>query len=192
MKSISIKVMIVSLAMVAVGFALAGTARAAHVEAEIVVSGQIQVGQPVEVQATLRDVEAGLPVVGTPVVFYTDVAFGEISGEVELGRGITDENGVATLEYEPRLAGVHEIRVEYQLPGEAGVESLSTAISVGGGSQLHQSTAGVDIPGLNVWAIIAVMSVVWAILLFGVALRVIAIARAGDDGSSPVTQGVGG
>jgi hypothetical protein len=192
MKSISIKAMLVSLALVAAGLALAGTARASHVEAEIVVPGQIQVGQPVEVQTTLRNVEAGLPVAGIPVVFYTDAAFGEVSGVVELGRGITNEIGVAALEYEPRLAGVHEIRVEYQLPGEAEVESLSTAISVSGGSQLHRSTAGLDIPGLNVWILIALVSIVWAILLFGVALRVVAIARDGDDGSSPASQAIGG
>jgi hypothetical protein len=45
---------------------------------------------------------------------------------------------------------------------------------------LYRSTAGIQVPGLNVWLIVAVVSTVW-LILFSVAVRVIAIARAGDD-----------
>ena len=40
--------------------------------------------------------------------------------------------------------------------------------------------------------LIALVSAVWAVLLFGVAMRVVAIARAGDDRGSPLSSGVGG
>jgi uncharacterized membrane protein len=61
----------------------------------------------------------------------------------------------------------------------------------GGNVQLHRSTAGVNIPGLNVWLLIALVTTVWAILL-SVALRVIAISRAGGDGGAMSESDVSG
>lgn len=181
MKSIAIKVMLVSVALGAAVFALAGTAAASHVNAVITVPDKATVGQPVEVQVTLRSADEGLPVADVTVMFYTDASFGDVTGEVELGQAVTDKNGVATLTHEPRSASEHQIRIEYLPPGESEPEVATTSISVTGStSQLHRSTAGVEIPGLNVWLIIALVSGVWAIL-FSVALRVIAIARAGAE-----------
>jgi hypothetical protein len=181
MKTIAIKVMLVSVALGASVFALAGTASAIHVTAEIRTPGEATVGRPAEVQARLRTADAGAPVAGTSVTFFTDASFAGVSGEVELGRAVTDENGVATLTFEPRTASAQEIRIEYLPPGEDEPKVAKTAISVvDGESQLHRSTSGISIPGLNVWAIMALVGTVWAILL-SVALRVIAIARASDD-----------
>jgi hypothetical protein len=180
MKSIAVKVMLVLVALGAGVFALAGTASATHVSAVITVPEETTVGQPAEIQATLLVADGGAPVAGTSVTFYMSASFGGVEGVIEVGRGVTDENGVATLDYEPRAAGNHEVRVEYVFPGETELEVASTSISVAGGSQLHRSTAGVDIPGLNVWLIIALVATVWAILL-SVAVRVIAIAYAGGD-----------
>jgi hypothetical protein len=181
MKSIAVKAMLASVALGAAVFALAGTASASHVNAVITVPDQATVGQPVEVQAALRYADEGLPVKSTPVTFFTDASFGGVTGDVVLGQAVTDEDGVATLTYEPRSASEHQIRVEYLPPGETEPEVVTRSISVvDGGSQLYRSTAGVEIPGLNVWLLIAVVSGVWAILL-SVALRVIAIARAGGD-----------
>lgn len=180
MKSIAVKVMVVLVALGVAVYALAGTANATHVSAVITVPEEVTVGQPSEIQAALRAADGGAAVAGTAVTFYMSASFGDVEGVVEIGRGVTDENGVATLEYEPRAAGNHEVRVEYVVPGETEPEVASTSISVAGGSQLHRSTAGVNIPGLNVWLIIALLATVWAILL-SVAARVIAIAHAGGD-----------
>ncbi len=180
MKSIAVKVMVVLVALGVAVYALAGTANATHVSAVITVSEEVTVGQPSEIEAALRVADGGAAVAGTAVTFYMSASFGDVEGLVEIGRGVTDENGVATLEYEPRAAGNHEVRVEYVVPGETEPEVASTSISVAGGSQLHRSTAGVNIPGLNVWLIIALLATVWAILL-SVAVRVIAIAHAGGD-----------
>lgn len=180
MKSIAVKVMVVLVALGVAVYALAGTANAIHVSAVITVPEEVTVGQPSEIQAALRAADGGAAVAGTAVTFYMSASFGDVEGVVEIGRGVTDENGVATLEYEPRAAGNHEVRVEYVVPGETEPEVASTSISVAGGSQLHRSTAGVNIPGLNVWLIIALLATVWAILL-SVAVRVIAIAHAGGD-----------
>ncbi len=187
MKSISTRAMLISLIVGAALFALAGTASASHVAVEIAVPEQAEVGRPVELQVTLRSADAGQPVANTPVTVYTDASFGGVSGEVELGRGVTDENGVATVTYEPRFASEHQLRFEYLLPGDSEPEATTKSISViDGTSQLHRSAAGIQIPGLNVWLIIALVTLVWAIL-FSVGLRVVAIARAGTD-AEPVLE----
>jgi hypothetical protein len=181
MKSIGTKVMLAAVALGVALFTLAGTASATLVAAEVTVPADATVGQPAEVQARLRTVDDGLPVSGTPVIFYTHASFAGVSGVAEIGRAITDENGVATLVYEPRAASEHEIRIEYIPPGETEPAVAAGTISVvDGASQLHRSEAGVDIPGLSVWLLIALVSTVWAILL-SVALRVVAIARDGGE-----------
>ncbi len=181
MKSIAVKVMLVAVALGAALFALAGTADASHVSATIIVPDEVTVGRPAEIQALLQGADDGAPMAGTLVAFFTDASFGGVEGEVQLGQAVTDENGVATLIYEPRSASEHQIRIEYTLSGNSEPETITTSITVtSDGSQLYRSTAGVDIPGLNVWLIIALLAMVWAILM-SVAVRVIAIAHAGRD-----------
>jgi len=183
MKSITIKVMLIAATLGAAIFALAGSADASHVKMDIVAPSQATVGNSVHVRAMLRSADNGLPVAGAPVTFYMDATFGGVSGEVELGKAVTDQNGVAVLNYQPRSAGEHRIRVEYLTPGASEPEEATWTHSVVGSSQLYRSTAGIQVPGLNVWLLIAGVTAVWAIL-FSVALRVIAIARAGRDAES--------
>ncbi len=179
MKTIGIKMTVIALALGVAVVALAGTAGATLVTAEIYVSDGAAVGQPSEVQAMLRTVDDGLPVEGATVTFLADASFAGVSSEIEIGQAVTDENGVATLIYEHRIASEHQMWIEYLPPGETEPVVFARSMAVADGDvQLHRSTAGVDIPGLSVWLIIAVVSTVWAILL-SVALRVIAIARAG-------------
>ena len=183
MKSIAVKVMLVLVALGAGVFALAGTANATVVTAEIVVPDGAAVGQPAEIQARLRTVDDGIPVAGITVTFYMDASFSGVSGEVEIGQAMTDENGVAILIHEHRIASEHQhqMRIEYLPPGETDTVMLERSMSLADGNvQLYRSTAGVNIPGLNVWLIIALVATVWAILL-SVAFRVIAIAYAGGD-----------
>ena len=225
MKSLGIKVMLISVALGVAVLALAGIASANHVLAVITIADEPTVGQPMEVRAALRSAacsvvdvrydtlsltfasstssarasaaahrpgsllrsaDGGLPLEGTSVTFYSDASFGGVDGEVVLGRAVTDESGVAALTYEPRSASQHQIRIEYLPPGESEPEEITQPLSVAeGGSQMYRSSAGVHIPGLNVWLLIAVVSTVWVILL-SVALRVIAIARAGGDAETPL------
>ena len=182
MKSMVIKGVLISLALGAVVFALTGTASASHVLVDVAVPDEATVGDSVAVEATLLSAESGLPLANTPIVFYTEASFGGVTGEIELGRGVTDQNGVALLDYRPRTAGEQQIRVEYLTPGDTEPEAASTTttITVASGPQLYQSTSGVQVPGLNVWLIIAVVAVVWSLLL-SIGLRVMAIARASAE-----------
>jgi hypothetical protein len=93
---------------------------------------------------------------------------------------VTDEHGVAALAYRPRMAGHHQLRMEYASPEGGELEVISTAFDVSGGEQLYHSNASVEIPGVNGGLLMAVLATVWSILLW-VAFRFIAIARAGRE-----------
>ncbi len=180
MMSLAIKTTLISLTLGVAMLALAGTASASHVKVDISAPQQGAVGDAIRVDATLRSADTGLPLANTPVSFYTEGSFGGVTGEIELGRAVTDQNGIATLSYQPRSVGDHEIRISYVAPGESEPEVAVTTISVAGASQLHRSTAGIQVPGLNVWLIMAVLTIVWSIL-FIIGLHIVAIARAGSD-----------
>jgi len=69
------------------------------------------------------------------------------------------------------------VRLEYLLPGQTEPETFTKTVALGGSSQVHVSKSGIQVPGLNVWLIIALVGGVWALLL-SVGVRVFAIARA--------------
>jgi len=175
-----VRTLLLSVVMGAAIFALAGTADASHTKLDVVAPSQLTVGDSVDIQAVLHAAHGGEAVAGATVTFYMDGSFGGIDGEVILGQAITDENGIAALNYQPRSAGEHQLRVEYLTPGASEPEETTWSHTVTGASeQLYRSSAGVAIPGLNVWLLIAVVASVWTILL-SVALRVVAIANAGS------------
>ncbi len=182
MKTISIITVVTVMAIAIAGLGSAGTANAAHVVAEITAPAVLEVGQPSELQVALLSEDLALA--DTVVTAYTDVSFAGVVGQIELGTLTTDASGMAVFEYEPRQASSHEIRIEFLAPGDTEPTVATTTVSVSGASQLFQSTAGVQIPGLNVWLIIAIVSSVW-FLLFTVGWRVFAIASAG-----PAVRGV--
>ena len=188
MKSIALKGAVVSV-VAALGFlAVTMPAEADHTAAVLSVPGQVAVGETVEVSVRVSEAETASPgqvsqgqaLPGTTVTFYTTESFGGVMGKVEIGRAVTDANGVATIRHEPRATGDHQISAEY-LVGSEGRTGASAVISVAGvgTTQLYHSTSGIQIAGLNVWVLIAVLATVWAILL-SVALRVIVIAHAGE------------
>jgi hypothetical protein len=179
MRSVAVKAIVVAVCVGAAVFALSGAAEASHVVANVTTTPE-QVGHPATVQVALRSADGGLPVANTPVIFYTQGSFGRVTGEVELGRAVTNQDGVAVLNYQPRSPGDHQIRIEYVTAGDNQPEAGTSSISVADGPQLFRSTAGIHVPGLGAWLIIAFVTAVWAIL-FSVALRVLAIARAGTD-----------
>jgi hypothetical protein len=163
--------------------ALTGPALASHIHVSATVPSDVTVGEMVRIPVAL-EAEDGAPLRGTTVVFYLHAVFAGVTGEAEIGRAVTDETGVATLAYRPRLAGHHELRMEYATPGESKAEVVSTAFDVSGGEQLYRSAASVEIPGVSGGLLMAVLATVWSIL-FGVALLIVAIARAGGEIRTP-------
>ncbi len=171
------------LAVGAIAVAMAGPALASHVAALATVPNEGRVGEVLRIAVDLRASD-GTRLPGTTVTFYLHMSFAGVAGEAEIGRAVTDETGVANLAYRPRLAGRHELRMEYVTPGDGEVEVVSTAFEVTGGEQLYRSAAGIDVPGVDVGLLMAVLATVWSIL-FWVALRLVAIARAGGGSRAP-------
>jgi hypothetical protein len=184
MKSFAAKVAAIALIVGGGILILAGPADAAHIVVEVLAPDQMEVGRPAELQIALHDAEDGLPVANVPVTVYSHASFAGVTSEIELGTMVTDERGIAVLDYVPRAAGTHELRIEHLAADGIEHEATAATISVVGTSQLHTSASGIQIPGLNVWLIIAVVAGVW-LLLFSVAVRVFVIARA-----APAVRGV--
>ena len=167
------------LACCAILVAFAGPTIASHVHVSVATVDEVAIGETVAIPVALRTAD-GSPLAGTVVTFYLHMAFAGVEGEAEIGRVVTDESGVASLAYRPRLAGHHELRMEYLAAGATEVETTSTVIEVTGGAQLYHSPAGVDVPGVGVELLMVVLATVWTIL-FWVVLRLVAIARAGGE-----------
>ncbi len=160
-------------------FAFAGTAAASHAMLEVKAVGPLTVGDTVDLRADLHAVDTGEPVVGATVTFYMEASFGGVDGEALLGQAVTGSDGVAVLPFTPRAAGEHQLRVEYLTPDTGEPEEVMWSHTVDGTTgQLYRSTAGVHIPQLNSWLLMALVGTVWAVLL-SIALRVVAIAHAG-------------
>ncbi len=171
------------LAVGAIAVALAGPALASHVLVRTTAPSDVTVGEKVSIPVTLQAAD-GAPLRGTTVIFYLQMSFAGVVGEAEIGRAVTDETGVATLAYRPRLGGRHELRMEYVTPGDGEVEVANTAFDVTSGEQLYRSAAGIDVPGVDVELPMVVLATVWSIL-FWVALRLVAIARASGESRTP-------
>ena len=180
-----VRVMVLSLALGGALLGLSRTAHASHVKLDVVAPSSLTVGNSARVEAVLHTAGDDLPIAGANVTFYVEESFGGVTGEVEMGKAITDENGVALLDYQPRSAGEHRIRIQY-LPTSASEpeEAFWSHSVVGADQQLYRSTSGVQVPGVNAWLLMALVAGVWAVLL-SVALRVVAIARAGAAAASP-------
>jgi hypothetical protein len=183
MKSIVFRASGTLLALGIAALGLAGTASASHVVVDLTIPDQVAIGQPTQVAAHFHSDSDRSPIAGMTVMFHEEVTFGGVTSDVELGGAVTDENGVAALAYQPRTAGTHEIHVRYAYNDGEEEDAAASLTVPATGQQLYRSTAGVKIPGLNVWLLMALVAVVWAILL-SVAFRVIAIAH--DDELPPL------
>jgi hypothetical protein len=169
-------------AVLAATFVLAGTAAADHVTVNLSVTQQPAIGQPAQVRGEFHSHPGGAPIAGMTVTLHEQVTAFQVTGDAELAQAVTDANGVATLTYNLTVAGDHELHVTYT-NGDAAPEDASVSVTVpADGQQLYQSTAGVSIPGLNVWLLMAVVATVWTVLLT-VAARVFNIAYSYKSGS---------
>jgi len=175
-----------AMAFLAVGtmtVAIAAPVVASHVVVRTSFPGAGTVGELVRLAIDIRTPD-GAPLSGTTVTYYLHMSFAGVEGEAEIGRAVTDDQGVATIRYQPRAAGLHEVRMEYLAPGATTVEEVVGSFDVAGGTQLYRSAGGVDIPGINPGLLMVIVGAVWLILL-SVSFFLIAIARAGGAAEPP-------
>jgi hypothetical protein len=175
-------------ALVVAALGVVGTAHASHLNVRVSEPTAAVAGQPSELDAAVTSADTRQAVAGVPVTFYVHGSFGKVSGFMEIGHGVTNAQGIATVSYVPREGGAHEVRVDYATPAGGTTEQTTGTVAVDGSpNQLYVQTAGVQVPGLNSWLIIVVLTLVWGIL-FGVGLMVIRIAATRSAGRAVATR----
>ncbi|MDH3189987.1 MAG: hypothetical protein OEM39_05005 [Acidimicrobiia bacterium] len=104
---------------------------------------------------------------GSTVVAYRDATIAGFTGEVEVARAVSNQNGLATLKWVQRGGSSETVIIAYSAPGEDHFESEPLSVlTVSPGPQLERSASGVQIPGLGAWVLIAVLVGIWAFIQF--------------------------
>ncbi len=101
-----------------------------------------QAGESLNFDAILRD-DKGVPVEGANVEFFIKINF-FASALVKIGEAVTDERGVAVLEYTPRQASDHQVVARYQ-----GVEATAEVSISNADHPLYQVKAGIRLPNIG-------------------------------------------
>jgi mono/diheme cytochrome c family protein len=172
LRRISTLLGVVALAMAS----LSGSARAAHLDIEVGGPERATAGEDIEISATVRDAATGDPVAGALVIFYGDAAFIDVTGELELGRALSNEIGVATYTTDFTVARVHTIKAVAADDPDAVPGSVAIDIEVGG--QLVSAQPIVALPAVGSWIVRVVLGGVWAIMIVA-ALWVVRVSRSG-------------
>ena len=155
------------------GPAMAETSLTVAAPAEAVVGNTV----PVTVTVT----EDGIPVPDVVVVLSRSATFAGVTGYLTIVQAITDEAGQVDLSYVQRAADLTaELRVEVV---DGDVAPLDFAVtSIGKAEQIYESEAGVDLPGLGGWILVALVAGVWLVILSTV-LRLRSVSAWGRDES---------
>ena len=154
----------------AIAVAVAGTAPSAladHLEVSTSETSGVEPGDIVEVAVVVRSAETKQPVSGATVVASMEAEIVGVFGMVEIARATTGDDGVATLRWQVRSGATEGIVVAYSEAGEVSSESQPLPIvTVGTGTQVVRSEAGVKIPGFGAWVLIGILVLVWALIQF--------------------------
>lgn len=99
---------------------------------------QGQAGQLISLTAVLKD-DQGKPVTGVPVKFFIKLDF-FTSGLMEIGEAMTNNRGIAILNYTPREVGNIEVIARYD-----DVEGMA-ALNLADETTFYQAEAGIKLP----------------------------------------------
>ncbi len=121
-------------------------------------------GETIAVSAYLID-PAGNPIYDAEVSFALDVEFLNVTDDVELGHAVTDETGLALIEYEPRIEGTNSITAIFDGNEVFAPATATSQLEVESGGQLYREFRPYRIPGANVWMTTAVIATVWIIFI---------------------------
>ncbi len=154
----------------------AGAASPVTPNLEVKLPMEARLGGAFTARAILTDGRSH-PLPGMTIVFEADAAWGgELQGHMVIGTAVTNMDGVATLTVHPRSSGAYEVAAYFPGSGRYGPVMQEADLRVRGDAQLYSPSAGIKIPGLNLWVLAAVIGIVWG-TYFLVGLRVLAIVR---------------
>ena len=143
-----------------------GLASAKQPEPIISVSAveQVDAGQRHAVAAYLID-PLGNPIYDAEVDFTFEVEFLNVTSAVEIGSAITDETGLALLEFSPTVEGVNLITASFH-GNEVFAEAFATTeLSVISNGRLYKELPPYRVPGANMWLTAGLIATVWLIFI---------------------------
>ena len=171
---------LVSAAVMAMG----APALADHLEVEASVPDSVAPGDVIDLEVVVRTEDSGELVPGATIVLFREAYFLGVSGDVEIARAITDDNGVAIVHFRARAGTSEQVIVASVLVGEEAFESHPLpVVTVGSGPQIVSADAGLRIPGFGVWILIALVITIWAIIQFAL-LGPVEVARLAHESVS--------
>lgn len=156
---------------------------AGPVTMELQSPGHMALGNTENVVVVLRD-SKGAPITKATVVLWTPASFLSTSGAITLGEAATDAQGKATFAYEARTGGTVNLNASFAGDTRYQPAQAAADVTVDGAAQLYQQTAGVRLPGVNVWLIVGALAVVWS-TYFTVMVLVTFIARGEPESAMP-------
>jgi len=162
------------------GIALAQARGVATIELTAPANGAV--GSEMTITARLTDQTAG-PIADTEIIFQSSLVFLNALGDVEVGRGTTDQLGVATLTFVPRSEGETEIIAIFEGTAQYTDAFEITPVVVAAGPAQYTQEAGINVPGINVSLLVMILSAVWGTYI-AVMYRVIPRLREGSKYSS--------
>lgn len=173
---------VIAALLIAAGAVLAGSASARAElpvpELEVGFEDEVTAGNMMALAAYLTD-PVGNPIAGAEIVFYAETTFMNNTGDAELGRAITNSDGLALLRFEPRIEGERLIIARFAGNEVFAPLQMSETLTVLPGSRLHYEPSPVRVPGANVGMAASVLAAVWAVFVFSL-VGLWRIARIGE------------
>jgi hypothetical protein len=147
-------------------------------------------GQILTLTAEIREIEYNEPVANAHVDFFVKTDF-FINDLVEIGRAVTDKNGLAKLNYIPNQPGDLEIVASYKAGSDLEpIVAESNVIVSGKTKSIYQTVIGIQFPNsIIVWMIvIAIITIiVWGIFLYVIYnVMLVHISRGNGPKSIPI------
>ena len=169
-------------ALLALAPSAASAQEIASTELELIVVAEAAVGDNVVI--TGRLMAGGAPVPEAEIVFSRSARFMNTGNDLEIDRATTDATGKAVVEFSPRTEGEQLVIAEFK--GKTALrESFSEIpIMVNPGPRQYSQEAGIGVPGVNVFFLVAVLSAVWGTFAFVMSI----IWRIARDGSVASAQ----
>jgi len=130
---------------------------------------QIEAGQTLTLTAEVRENLYNDVVANARVYFFVKSDF-FISGLVEIGDALTDENGIAKIDYIPNQPGALQIIANYKsVSSLEAAEAEGTVNITGSAKPLYSTEIGIRYPNsFIIWviSIVAILCAIWSTFLF--------------------------
>jgi hypothetical protein len=126
-------------------------------------------GEEIAVSAYLND-PVGNPIYDVEIRFTYEAEFMNVSGSVEIGTAVTDENGLALVLFEPRTEGENNLTAAFGGNDVFVPVSTKDTLSVLPGEQIYRELPPYRIPGANVWLTTGLIATVWLIFVLSLGL----------------------